>query len=509
MNKKVRVRFAPSPTGGLHIGGVRTALYNYLFAKKHNGDFLLRIEDTDTTRLVPGAEEYIINSLKWAGIVPNDGIDSNGKAMYRQSEREYKSYVNILIEKGFAYYAFDTDEELKEIREKHEKSGKSFSYNTYSRMTLKNSLTLSVDEVKTRIDRGDKYVVRFNTPKNREVKFFDHIRGNMIVKSGNIDDKVLLKSDGIPTYHLANIVDDHLMEITHVIRGEEWLPSCPLHVLLYEAFGWEAPEFVHLPLILAPDGSKLSKRKAKEYGFSVFPLSWTEKDENGNEVTTAGYKEEGYDTEAFINFLALLGWNPGNDIEIMSMDEMVNSFDFSRINKAGARFDIKKAKWFNSVYLRKKDPKDLISFLDIKDKKYSEEKLIEIVKAGIERVDFAKDLNNAVTYFFEEPNFDNDFKLKNEEEFKIILKALLSVFEIELEDKKIEWNVDNIKYNIHEVCDKNNIKIGKIMPDLRITLCGGKPGPELPTIMFILGKEETINRLRMIEKVINNPVLIN
>ena len=361
----VRVRFAPSPTGALHIGGVRTALFNYLFAKKHGGDFLLRIEDTDQNRYVPGAEQYIINSLNWLGLTYDEGVGKEGKhAPYRQSERKplYKQYADALIENGWAYYAFDTAEALDNARKKAEAKGETFIYNWATRDTLQNSLSLSAEEVQQRLQRGDEYVIRFKMPHNEQLKMNDMIRGEVTIDTSTLDDKVLFKSDGMPTYHLANIVDDHLMEITHVIRGEEWLPSMALHLMLYRAFGWQAPAFAHLPLILKPVGNgKLSKRDGIKLGFPVFPMDWTE-----NGETLKGFSGEGYFPKALINFLALLGWNPGNDEEIFSMEQLIQLFDLEKVHKAGARFDPEKIKWFNHQYLQMK-PNDELATLFQKD----------------------------------------------------------------------------------------------------------------------------------------------
>ncbi len=353
---KVRVRFAPSPTGPLHMGGVRTALYNYLFAKKHGGDFLLRLEDTDQTRFVPGAEQYILDALSWCKIEIDEGLGKGGNlGPYRQSERKsmYRQYADILLEKGHAYYAFDTPEELDQMRERMKNAGvPSPQYNAVVRETMQNSLTLSDDEVKERLDRGDNYVIRIKMPRNEEVRIQDIIRGWVVVNTTNLDDKVIFKSDGMPTYHLANVVDDHLMQISHVIRGEEWLPSAPLHVLLYQFFDWDCPQFAHLPLILKPDGNgKLSKRDGDRLGFPVFPTEWTNPETS---ETSSGYREEGYFPEAFTNMLAFLGWNPGTAQEIFSMDNLVEAFSLDRVGKAGAKFDFDKTKWFNQQYLREK-----------------------------------------------------------------------------------------------------------------------------------------------------------
>ena len=360
MPKPVRVRFAPSPTGPLHIGGVRTALFNYLFAKKNNGVFFLRIEDTDQNRFVPGAEAYIMESLEWLGIAPDETIGKNEKfGPYKQSERKhlYKQYADELINSGNAYYAFDTAEALDYHRNQHEEQGKTFIYNHHNREKLDTSLVISYEETAKRIDTGEDFVIRFKTPVNETLHLQDIIRGEVTFETNLLDDKVLFKSDGMPTYHLANIVDDHLMETSHVIRGEEWLPSMPLHVLLYRAFGWEAPEFAHLPLILKPIGNgKLSKRDGDKLGFPVFPLDWT--DPNSGEKSS-GYREKGFFPEAVINFLALLGWNDGTEKELFSLEELEQAFDLSRVHKAGAKFDPEKNKWFNHQYLIKKDDADL------------------------------------------------------------------------------------------------------------------------------------------------------
>eukprot|EP01090_Pellita_catalonica_P021552 TRINITY_DN809_c0_g2_i9.p1 TRINITY_DN809_c0_g2~~TRINITY_DN809_c0_g2_i9.p1 ORF type:complete len:399 (+),score=81.09 TRINITY_DN809_c0_g2_i9:1223-2419(+) len=362
MTENVRVRFAPSPTGPLHIGGVRTALFNYLFAKKHNGTFVLRIEDTDQTRYVANAEKYIIDSLEWCNIPFDEGPGKNEKfGPYRQSERKdlYKKYADQLIESGWAYYAFDTAEELDAHRKDHEEKGKTFIYNWHNRLKLNNSLALSANEVSEKINAGEKYVIRFKTPQDETLILQDEIRGTIKVETNTLDDKVLFKSDGMPTYHLANIVDDHLMEISHVIRGEEWLPSLPLHELLYRAFDWKAPKFAHLPLILKPVGKgKLSKRDGDKLGFPVFPLEYT--NEQTGDVSR-GYKEDGYFADAFINMLAFLGWNPGTEQEIFSLEELTEAFDLARVSKSGAKFSPDKTKWFNQQYLQQKSNEELAS----------------------------------------------------------------------------------------------------------------------------------------------------
>ncbi len=486
-DKKVRVRFAPSPTGGLHIGGLRTAIFNYLFAKKHGGDFILRIEDTDTTRFVESAEKYIKEALEWIGIIPDESPWKDGPhTPYRQSERNYKDYINILIANESAYYAFDTAEELEAARGNKQ----DWSYNRQTRMNLNNSLTLSKDLVELKLKNGDPYVIRFNTPRNKIITFKDLIRGNVTFNSNQIDDKVLIKSDGIPTYHFANICDDHDMEISHVIRGEEWLPSTPLHILLYEAFGWVAPEFVHLPLILNPDGKgKLSKRKANEYGIPVFPLDWEQTDENGDKTTNIGFKGKGYESDAILNFLCLLGWSPGENREVMNLGELIDSFSFKGIQKAGARFDIKKADWFNHQYLKNKSTEFVFSesgYVLNEIIEYNMEKLNKIADLAKERSYFRKDFKAVVDIFFKTPINDNII----EDDFKNIFRKFIN-FNIN------EWKADIIKQTIFDICTESNMKIGKLMPSLRIILTGGISGPDLMTTMEILGKEETIKRISL------------
>jgi len=407
---EVRVRFAPSPTGPLHIGGVRTALYNYLFARKHNGKIVLRIEDTDQKRFVEGAEQYVLESLEWCGITFDEGVHKGGDyGPYKQSERKeiYREYAEKLISSGNAYYAFDTPEELELMRKKLEtEKAPNTSYSTASRGMMKNSLNLTESDVKKRLASGDPYVVRFRMPDNEEVLFHDIIRGDVVVNSSTLDDKVLFKSDGMPTYHLANIVDDHLMKISHVIRGEEWLPSLPLHILLYRTFGWEAPQFGHMPLTLKPDGKgKLSKRDGDRLGFPVFPLEW--KNPVTGEVST-GYRESGYFPEAFINILAFLGWNPGTEQEIFSMKELISAFSIERVGKAGSRFDPEKAKWYNHQYLQKKNDKELTqlfqSILKEKGIKASDEYAVKVVNLVKERVNFVKEIWAQSWFFFVAPD---------------------------------------------------------------------------------------------------------
>src|SRR5690554_4332535 len=503
MTEKVRVRFAPSPTGPLHIGGVRTALYNYLFAKKHKGDFLLRIEDTDQNRFVEGAEEYIMESLEWLNIPFNEGPGKEGDCgPYRQSERKeiYKQYAMDLINSGNAYYAFDTSEELDNHRKDHEANGKTFIYNWHNRLKLNNSLSLSAEETQRRLDNNDEYVIRFKTPASEFLNLKDIIRGNIQVDSSILDDKVLFKSDGMPTYHLANIVDDHLMRITHVIRGEEWLPSLALHVLLYRAFGWKTPEFAHLPLILKPVGSgKLSKRDGDKMGFPVFPLEWKTAD---GEVSS-GYREDGYLPEAVVNMLALLGWNPGTEQEIFSLDELVEAFELDRVHKAGAKFDPEKTKWFQNQYFQELDLAKLTDefelYLQTKniskevlDRLKKENTLKEIVSLLKERASFVSELWDQGSFFFESPQ-DYDKKAA-EKAFKPETKELFTKL-ISILEESNEFSVDNLSAEIKGWITSENIGFGKIMMPLRLALVGELKGPEVFDILSILGKEESIARL--------------
>ncbi|MDO5607446.1 MAG: glutamate--tRNA ligase [Capnocytophaga sp.] len=505
MSQKVRVRFAPSPTGALHIGGVRTALFNYLFAKKHGGDFLLRIEDTDQNRYVPGAEQYIIDALNWCGIPFDEGIGKEGThAPYRQSERKeiYKKHSDILIGKGWAYYAFDTAEELENHRQSHEEKGKTFIYNWHNRERLSNSLSLPPEEVQQRIERGDAYVVRFKMPDNETLTMRDIIRGEVVVDTKTLDDKVLYKSDGMPTYHLANIVDDHLMEISHVIRGEEWLPSLPLHLLLYRAFGWEAPQFAHLPLILKPIGNgKLSKRDGQKFGFPVFPLDW-KNDEGG---VLKGFKGDGYFPDALVNFLALLGWNPGTDREIFTLDELVQLFDLERVHKAGARFDPEKIKWFNHQYLQEKSNESLASGFTAELEKRNihcdNDTVVKIVSLIKERATFVSDFWELGNYFFENPQTYDEKALKKQwkdntaqivgEVSGIIASA--DDFSSQVLEEKVKQYIADKGYGF-----------GQVMPPLRLALVGEMKGVHIFDIMEIIGKEQTLHRLALIEKYVAN-----
>lgn len=501
MEKEVRVRFAPSPTGALHIGGVRTALYNYLFAKKHKGTMILRIEDTDQGRFVPGAEDYIINALNWCGIVPDEGPVNGGPCgPYRQSERKekYKEYALKLIAEDKAYYAFDTPEELDAMRDRLRAAKVTTpQYNVITRATMKNSLTLPEDEVKERLASGDPYVIRLKVPRKEEIRINDMIRGWVMVHSSSLDDKVLMKSDDMPTYHLANIVDDHLMGITHVIRGEEWLPSAPIHTLLYKYLGWEKsmPQFAHLPLLLKPDGNgKLSKRDAQKHGFPVFPMEWI--DPEGGE-TLMGFREEGYLPEAFINFLAFLGWNPGTEQEIFNMEELVEAFTIERIGKSGAKFDINKAKWFNQQYLKGKSNEELAHFLLGELEKNgvpcTAEKAARICGELKERVVFHKDFWGDAQYFFFPPK-EYDEKVTTSKWTEEAVRALRSYKEA-LSSTSDELSAEDAKDILTRTLDANNIKMGKVMQALRVSITGLGAGPDLMNIIAILGKEEVVSRI--------------
>lgn len=499
MERKVRVRFAPSPTGALHLGGVRTALFNYLFARHHGGDFLLRIEDTDQTRYVPGAEEYIIESLKWCGLTVDEGVGVGGEyGPYRQSERKelYKKYAFQLVESGNAYYSFDTAEELDAQRKACEERGSTFIYNALSRRELKNSLHMDADEVKGLLESGAHYVIRFKMPENEDLLLNDIIRGEVHFNSSLLDDKVLYKSDGMPTYHLANIVDDHLMKITHVIRGEEWLPSLPLHVLLYKAFGWEdtMPEFAHLPLILKPVGNgKLSKRDGNKMGFPVFPMEFTDP---ATGEKWHGYKEDGYFPEAFINMLALLGWNPGTEQEIFTMQELCDLFTLERVKKSGAKFDPEKTKWFNHKYLVAKPDAELAELLDKilaeHQLSYERPKLEKICGLMKERANFVSDLFNDSLFFFVAPTEYNEKDSKKywKEESTPLMKELLEILK-GIEDYSFA-NTDKI---ISGWINEKEIGFGKVMNPFRVAIVGAAKGPHMYDIIEILGKEETVNRL--------------
>lgn len=498
--RKVRVRFAPSPTGALHIGGVRTALYNYLFARQHGGDLIFRIEDTDSNRFVPGAEEYILESFKWLGINFDEGVGFGGEhGPYRQSERRdiYKKYVQMLLDSGKAYVAFDTPRELEAKRSEIA----NFQYDASTRGSMRNSLTLSKEEVDSLIAEGKQYVVRFKIEPDEDVHIHDLIRGEVIINSSILDDKVLYKSaDELPTYHLANIVDDHLMEVSHVIRGEEWLPSAPLHVLLYRAFGWEdtMPAFAHLPLLLKPEGNgKLSKRDGDRLGFPVFPLEW--RDPKTGEVSS-GYRESGYLPEAVINFLALLGWNPGNDQEVMSMGELVKLFDLHRCSKSGAKFDYKKGIWFNHIYIQQKSNEEIaelfVPVLKEHGVEASFEKVVDVVSMMKGRVNFVKDLWDVCGFFFIAPlEYDEKavrkfWKEDSGRHMLELMEAIESLDEATFNDMKQQ------EFNIMGWIGEMGYRTGDIMNAFRVAVVGKAIGPHMFYISWRLGKEETLARMK-------------
>ncbi len=494
---KVRVRFAPSPTGALHIGGVRTALYNYLFARQHDGDMILRIEDTDSQRFVPGAEQYIIESLQWLGIRFDEGVGHGGPhAPYRQSERKeiYKKYVDYLLKNGLAYIAFDTPQELEAQR----KAIPNFQYDASTRMQMRNSLTLPQTEVDELIASGTQYVVRIKIEPGEEIVVNDLIRGEVSISSSILDDKVLYKSaDQLPTYHLANIVDDHLMEVTHVIRGEEWLPSAPLHVLLYRYLGWSdtMPRFAHLPLLLKPEGNgKLSKRDGDRLGFPVFPLEW--KDPKTGEISS-GYRESGYLPEAVVNFLALLGWNPGNDQEILSMEELIQLFSLEKCSKSGAKFDYEKGKWFNHKYIQQKDNAEIASLFMPQLEAYGIQSDLQYVTRVValvkERVNFIKELWGQASFFFKAPDTYDEKTVKKrwKEDSAQRLSELIDVLQGITDFRS--GNTENI---VKAWIENNGYHLGNIMNAFRLAVVGESKGPHMFDITELLGKEETIQRIR-------------
>nr|MBP7024448.1 glutamate--tRNA ligase [Bacteroidales bacterium] len=499
-NRRVRVRFAPSPTGPLHIGGVRTALFNYFFARQHNGDFILRIEDTDSQRFVPGAEEYINEALGWCGIKIDEGVKEGGPhAPYRQSERRqiYRQYADRLVASGNAYYAFDKPETLQKLRNEAENRGEAFTYNYANRNSMENSHTLGEDEVRNRIEGGDQWVIRYKMPADEEVVMHDIIRGEIRVNTSTLDDKVLFKSsDMLPTYHLANVTDDYLMEISHVIRGEEWLPSLPLHVLLYRALGWEdkMPQFAHLPLLLKPTGNgKLSKRDGDKMGFPVFPLLW--KAENGE--VYRGYREDGYFPEAFVNLLALLGWNPGTERELFNMEELIQIFSLERVNKSGARFDPEKAKWFNHQYLIRKGNDEVANlFMPILEQygvQVQMDKLVRIVGLVKERVNFIHELWGQTSFFFERPlNYNSQTVAKFWNNDSSVMMNIL----VEKLSGISTWTALNIEQSVMELIGEKGYGMGKVMNTIRLALVGESKGPGVADICEILGKEETLQRIR-------------
>ena len=499
MESTVRVRFAPSPTGPLHIGGVRTALYNYLFAKKHNGTFILRIEDTDQTRYVANAEQYIIDALNWCAIPFDEGPEKEkGFGPYRQSERKhlYKKYADELIKSGWAYYAFDSSEDLDEHRKNHEEQGKTFIYNWHNREKgkLVNSLVLSDDEVQKRILSGENFVIRFKTPQDETLLLEDEIRGQISIDTNTLDDKILFKSDGMPTYHLANIVDDHLMEISHVIRGEEWLPSLPLHYLLYKAFGWDTPKFAHLPLLLKPVGKgKLSKRDGDKLGFPVFPLEY--KNLETGEISM-GYKEEGYFADAFVNMLAFLGWNPGTEQELFPLEKLIQEFDLKRVSKSGAKFNPDKTKWFQQQYMQQKSDAELtdlyIPILENKGINSTQNYIQKVVSLVKERAIFVTDFWELSSFFFETPvEYDDKAVKKNwKPDTADLMKELITFI-----DNINNFSSTETEKEIKEWIASKEIGFGKIMQPLRLCLVGKLAGPHLFDILSMIGKTEAINRI--------------
>lgn len=494
MSKPVRVRFAPSPTGPLHMGGVRTALYNYLFAKKHNGTFIIRIEDTDQTRFVPGAQEYIMDALKWSGIMPTEGPGLGGDfGPYVQSERKamYQPYAEQLVHLDKAYYAFDTAEELEAMREQAKQMGMpNWQYNVVTRSSLKNSLTLPSSEVEKLLSEGAPYVIRMKMPRNQDVRFHDLIRGWVVVNTNNLDDKVLFKSDGMPTYHLANVVDDFTMKISHVIRGEEWLPSAPLHVMLYEAYGWEAPEFAHLPLLLRPDGNgKLSKRDGDRLGFPVFPTDWT----TSEGELYSGYREKGYFKDAFINMLALLGWNPGTTQELFSLDELVEAFSLDRVSKAGAKFDPDKTRWFQQQYLRQQPHEELVSSLEIlSEGKYTRQQLSVVCELMKERATFVSDMLIDGIYLVEKPvQWDKETISKK---WKPETTGLIQDWKSIMENLQ-SFDASSIEEAFKNFLADRQLGTGAVLLPFRLTITGVGAGPGMFDISAFLGKEEVLERM--------------
>lgn len=490
----VRVRFAPSPTGPLHMGGVRTALYNYLFAKKHNGTFIIRIEDTDQTRFVPGAQEYIMDALNWCGINPTEGPGIGGEyGPYIQSERRemYKPFAERLVQEDKAYYAFDTAEDLDTMREQAKSMGMpNWQYNSVTRSSMKNSLTLPADEVTAKIAAGEPYVIRMKMPRNTDIRFEDEIRGWVVVNTNNLDDKVLFKSDGMPTYHLANIVDDHTMKITHVIRGEEWLPSAPLHIMLYDAFGWDRPKFAHLPLLLKPDGNgKLSKRDGDRLGFPVFPTNWT----TAEGEVFPGYREQGYFSAAFINMLAFLGWNPGTTQEIFSLDELAEAFTLQRVSKAGAKFDPDKTKWFQQQYLRNTSNEELANLLAASnDYNLNIDQLSTICGLMKERATFIQDIPVEGVYLFAKPT-EYDEKTTRKK-WKDNAPELMQEWTTVLEGIEI-FDAENIESSFKAFITSKDLGIGAVLPLFRLLVTGKGMGPSMFEISAFLGKEECVARM--------------
>jgi len=504
---QVRVRFAPSPTGPLHMGGVRTALFNYLFARKNNGAFILRIEDTDQARFVKGAEEYIIESLNWCGIKIDEGINEGGNfGPYRQSERKelYVEYVDKLVKSGEAYYAFDTPEELDKLRKECEAEKKTFIYNAKIRRKLKNSLGIKEEEIKKLIDSGTDYVVRYKMPENEDIIMYDIIRGEVAVNTSVLDDKILFKSDGMPTYHLANVVDDYLMKISHVIRGEEWLPSLPLHVLLYRSFGWEniMPEFAHLPLLLKPDGKgKLSKRDGDRLGFPVFPINWENK-KTGEK--SSGYREAGYFPEAFVNILAFLGWNPGTEQEVFSMQELVNEFSLGKVGKSGAKFDPEKARWYNHHFLQNYSGDELAKLfqpvIEAKGFMYPADYISRVCDLVKERTELITDLWQQ-SYFFFKPPTEYDEKLvrkKWKEETPELMREIRDIF-LSME----HFSAENIELEIRNFLEKRELGMGQVMNAFRLCIVGSNKGPGMFETAELLGCHEVVKRIDTTIKTLN------
>jgi len=500
MSQNIRVRFAPSPTGPLHIGGLRTALFNYLFARHHGGTFILRIEDTDQTRYVPGAEEYILESLAWCGIEPDEGVGKDGPyGPYRQSERKtlYGTYAAKLIDSGFAYYAFDTPEELDRLRADSEAKGETFTYNALTRMSLRNSLVMSPEEVVKHISSGEPYVIRFKFNPDEQVDATDLIRGEVSFQTSTLDDKILYKSDGMPTYHLANVVDDHLMEISHVIRGEEWLPSLPLHVAMYRAFGWEdsMPQFAHLPLILKPTGKgKLSKRDGDKGGFPVFPLEW--KDPESGDISS-GYRESGYFPEACLNILAFLGWNPGTEQEIFTLEELAEVFSLDKVGKSGSKFDPEKARWYNHQYLQQKSDEELAGlFLPILAEKghaVSQPQLQQIISLVKERVSFVGELWEQASFFFEAPaEYDPQVVKKRWKEHTPAIMQSMSAILAGI----TPFTAAQIEAPVKAAIEQNGWGMGDVMNAWRLALVGASRGPGIFEIAELLGKEEVLARMK-------------
>ena len=499
MEGNVRVRFAPSPTGPLHVGGLRTALFNYLFAKKHNGSFILRIEDTDSKRKVEGAEEYLHRSLEWCGLVPDESVTAGGDyGPYKQSERSkhYKEHVDMLLKNGSAYYAFDSEEAINHHREEHKKKGKTFIYNWHNRLKLKNSLSLSKEEVEGFLNRGKPFVVRFKNPENKQVVTDDVIRGRVVTESRNLDDKVLYKSDGAPTYHLANVVDDHLMKISHVIRGEEWLPSLPLHYMLYDAFGWEKPVFAHLSLILNPGGKgKLSKRSGEREGAPVYPLAWKKEEE------IQGYKEVGIISEGLINYMALLGWSPGSEKEVYKMEDLIKDFSLKGLSSAGAKFDYDRLKWFNLKHLQAKSGKEILALLieaGHSTGSAPEDKAARIIDAAKDRANTLEELWSVCSCFFSAPKHYSDEEIKKacNEKTKDLLQELST--SLKNADTK---DTDTIKEHLHAFfkgwAGKNpEAKMKEVMMPLRLSLVGSLSGLDVSYIVYEIGKEESVSRIK-------------